>query len=107
MVTRTAVLQPKSMKLQWVMSPERIPRQDPGPADVVEWQLQLEATAVQIRVTFPAADYRRLLRELDARADAMVTLDGFLGADAAGLRLERVRFKVDRRRGGNGPAAKP
>jgi len=48
-----------------------------------------------------AQAYRRLLRELPAYAEAMVTLDGVLGgAKTGGLMLERVRFKVDRRRGG-------
>ncbi|HEY3451655.1 MAG TPA: hypothetical protein VGK67_35180 [Myxococcales bacterium] len=104
MAKRTAVLQPKSMKLQWVMSPERVPREAPEGDEAVEWQLQLEATPTPIRVTFSAADYRRLLHELGARSDAMVTLDGFLVGDGAGnLALERVRFKVDRRRGGGGP----
>ncbi len=102
MVTRTATLHPKSMKLQWVMSSQRIPRELPETeADLVEWQLQLEGSDVPVRVTFSAQDYRRLLRDLQAYAEAMVTLDGFLvGAKTGGLMLERVRFKVDRRRGG-------
>lgn len=100
MVTRTAVLNPKSMKLQWVMSAQRIPRDllEAG-ADSVEWLLQLENSPVQVKVVFTASDYRRMLRELESYAEAMVTLDGFLvGAKDGGFLLERVRFKVDRRR---------
>jgi hypothetical protein len=83
------------MKLQWVMSSQRIPRELPETeADLVEWQLQLEGSDVPVRVTFSAQDYRRLLRDLQAYAEAMVTLDGFLvGAKTGGLMLERVRFR--------------
>ncbi|MGC4121237.1 MAG: hypothetical protein QM765_43005 [Myxococcales bacterium] len=101
MVTRTATLRPKSMKLQWVMSSQRIPRELPqSDTDTVDWQLQLENSEVLVRVTFSAQDYRRLLRELEAHTEAMVTLDGFLVGAKDGFALEKVRFKVDRRRGG-------
>lgn len=101
MATRTALLHPKSVKLQWVMSAQRVPRDLLGPdVDSVEWQLQLDGTDVAVRVVFSAHDYERLLRDLDARGEAMVTLDGFLVGAPGSFVLEKVRFKVDRRRGG-------
>ena len=109
MTRRTAVVRTRSVKLMWVMSPDRIPRDlaaaDGGPGDC-EWQLQLAEGAPTITARFSLQDYQRMLREIDSQTSsggAMITLQGFLAGCPAGLLLEKTSFKVDRRRGPTPP----